>query len=759
MWVARLTEAHHAGTLQQELVRLGRYPLLVVGQCRRGGRADHEDGQVLVSPQIRLIHQEGTVMQHAFRGARVSAVLLAGALAAGPLALSGASTALAAPGDSVTIGLLSTSDEHGNALNWDYYANQPQGPVGDPTKPHKGIAGVSTLIKAELADHEPGDAVPWDDHLLVSAGDTIQGTPLTTYYATQEPITGLPGQPGAVVHPFAKIFDAMGYDFSTIGNHEFNYDLPFLETYLNQMEAFGIPMVSANTYLAGTSDPAYTDRVNDTGKPYTIKTVSTSKGDVKVGMLGLTTPGVAVWDAGFVNGVLDFDDASDSAQVWVPQMKADGADVIIAVIHAAEDGTSSYDDPTVPVENDATEVAEVPGVDVVVFGHSHKNQPMIVVDKQDGAAVVQTLMTQPDHHGLRLGTMDLTLVKNASDEWEIDRSSWTQSNAGDGNTANDPARTIPNSVEDDPEIVNLIKDEHEATVNWVNSQVGYAQIEMKNYESRYRDTPALDWINAVQADVVREGIQDKPELADIPVISIAAPFSRTGGIPQGPFTIGNIASLYTFDNTLLAKLMDGEGIKEYLEYNAEYYQQLAPDAVPDPGSNFDDDSKYPDGGNLTNATTTAHPDGRPDFLIDSFSGISYEVEVTAPVGSRIRNLTYDGKPVAPGDQFVVAVNNYRGGGGGGFPAIGASPLAWDSAGVQVRDYLVADAAKHPDMTNPLDPADFAEINWRLTQNGTPIYDPYPTPPEPVTKDDCKNGGWKEFGFRNQGQCIKSLTSA
>lgn len=209
--------------------------------------------------------------------------------------------ATAAPSHTVKITVMASSDIHGNALNWDYYKNAE---YDDSAHNDVGLAKISTMVSKIRADRGA------DHTLLFDSGDTLQGTPLDYYYAKVEPITST-----GEVHPMAKAMNAIGYDAVTLGNHEFNYGLPLLGAWVKQMKA---PVLGANAVSAKTGLPAY--------QPFVIKTMKV-KGEkpIKVGVLGLTNPGVAIWDKANVDGKLRFLDLVETAKKWVPVIRGLGA--------------------------------------------------------------------------------------------------------------------------------------------------------------------------------------------------------------------------------------------------------------------------------------------------------------------------------------------------------------------------------------------------------------------------------------------------
>ncbi|MCQ1995842.1 bifunctional UDP-sugar hydrolase/5'-nucleotidase [Arthrobacter sp. zg-Y1171] len=554
---------------------------------------------------------------------------------------------------SVTV--MGTSDMHGYVENWDYFKD---GEYDDAAHNDVGLAKVSTLVDSVRADRGV------ESTMLIDAGDTIQGTSLTDYFANTEPITET-----GEIHPMAAAMNSMDYDAAALGNHEFNYGLELLREFEGQLD---FPLLGANAVDAATDKPAFT--------PYIIKTVKT-KGNkpVKVGILGLTNPGVAIWDKNNVDGKLEFPGIVEQAQKYVPEMKARGADVVVVSSHSGTSGTSSYGDD-LPLENASTQLAEtVPGIDAILVGHAHQEIPeRFVANKTTGEKV---LLTEPLNWGMRLSVMDFELTK-VRGQWDVTSASASLLNA--------------NTVEADPVVSKLVAEQHQRVIDYVNTPVGNATESMPAEESRYRDTAVMDFVNSVQAQAVDRALDGGPN-ADLPVLSLVAPFSRTAEIPAGPVTIRDLAGLYVFPNTLFGVEMTGAQVKDYLEYSAKYFTQTAPGAPVDPAT-------------LTNAG------GTPDYNYDMMSGVDYDIDISRPVGERIVNLSFNGAPVDPAQRFAVATNNYRQSGGGNFPHISTAPVLVNQQ-TEIRqlliDYVVAQGT--------VDPADFAEDNWRLVRNGVPVF--------------------------------------
>ncbi|TCC00234.1 bifunctional metallophosphatase/5'-nucleotidase [Micromonospora zingiberis] len=583
-------------------------------------------------------------------------VLVAAAAAAAAPLVTAAPAAAAGKPRSWDLTLLGTSDTHGNVYNWDYYRDTE---YDDSRGNDVGVAKLATLINQIRAERR-GRAT-----LVLDAGDTIQGTPLATYYAKQEPIT-VTGEK----HPMARAMNIIDYDAVTLGNHEFNYGLPLLDKWIRQL---GFPALAANAVNAATGKPAF--------QPYVIKKVSLgfAAPTLRVGILGLTNPGTTIWDRAHVEGRLRFDDMIATAARYVPIMRQRGADLILISAHGGDSGTSSYG-PELPVENPTAMIAaQVPGIDAILFGHAHAEVPeRFVTNPTTGE---QVLLSEPSRWGQRLTRMDFTLTRERG-RWKITKKGATLLNT--------------NTVVEDPKVLAAVRKQHEKTVAYVNQVVARSTEELSAATSRYQDTPILDFINHVQTEAVTTALAGG-EYADLPVLSIAAPFSRSAVFPAGDVLIRDVAGLYVYDNTLEAVVLRGAEVRAYLEYSAKFFRTHAvgtpvdPDTISDPAV--------------------------PDYNYDVFSGLDYDIDISRPVGQRITRLVLPGTDTPVGDdaRFVVAVNNYRRSGGGNFPGIVKTQVY--NAQQEIRQLLIDWAQER----GVIDPADFFRPNWRLVRAGVPVF--------------------------------------
>ncbi|MFE9727238.1 bifunctional metallophosphatase/5'-nucleotidase [Streptomyces sp. NPDC005794] len=585
-------------------------------------------------------------------------VALAGGVGAGPAAASEPEArGHGRPSKRYSFTVMGTTDLHGNVFNWDYFTDQE---FDDKAHNDVGLAKISTLVDQIREDRGRRNT------LLIDAGDTIQGTQLSYYYAKVDPITAKRGP----VHPMAQAMNKIGYDAAALGNHEFNYGIPVLRKFEEQCD---FPLLGANALDAKTLRPAFA--------PYVIKRVRTPFGrDVRVAVLGLTNPGIAIWDKANVGGKMVFPGLEEQAAKWVPKLRSLGADVVIVSAHSGSSGTSSYGDQLPYVENAAGLVAEqVPGIDAILVGHAHSEIPeYFVTNKETGKRVV---LSEPLKWGQRLTLFDFDLVWGKG-RWVVEKVGASVLNS--------------NTVEEDSRITSLLGAEHEKVVAYVNQVIGTSVAAMSTADAPWKDEPVIDLINLVQAETVKAALAGG-EYAALPVLSQAACFSRTAGIPAGEVTIKDAAGLYPFENTLEARLLTGAQLKDYLEFSAAYYVRTAAGVPVDTSE-------------LTNAG------GIPDYNYDVVSGVTYDVDIAQPVGSRIVGLSFDGASVDPAAQFVFAVNNYRASGGGNFPHVPGAKQLWANSD-EIRNTIIGWVQAR----GSVDPAEFASVGWRLTRDGVPVF--------------------------------------
>ncbi len=556
-----------------------------------------------------------------------------------------------------TLTLLQTSDLHTNIFPWDYFSGKPDA--------KRGLAKVATLIKQEREKNP-------DCTLLVDTGDTIQGSPLGTYYALVD---------NAPKHPMATAMNELGYVAMALGNHEFNYGPDVLDKFKGEAN---FPILGANVRKSADGSEAFT--------PYVLTTVC----DVKVGILGLVTPGVATWERKDNIAGLRFDDPLETAKVYVPKLKQAGADVVVVAIHSGPDkqptGSASspeswladYADDSkwtdrgnLPGENEAVQIAQqVADVDVLLTGHTHQPIPKMLLKQQDGREV---LLTQPNRWGSHLADVQLKVTWNG-ERWGVD--------------AHDSSlHAVDETVAEDATVKQLTQTYHDTTVGYVNQKIGSTTAAFTGgFAGRYVDSPLADLLNTVQEEAAAE--------AGYPVdLSATALFSNDVALPAGDVTLRDAYSVYIYDNTLYVMEINGSILRRALEMNTLYFKQL--DAANLPAK--PEDAK---------ATTPVVA----DYNWDLYSRIEYGYDLTKPAGSRLTHLRFQGQEVQDDQVFRIAVNNYRGGGGGGFSMFKEGRMLWSSAD-GVRDYVARYLQEHQNLS----PDVMNTCNFTLSPD---LYTPY-----------------------------------
>lgn len=488
----------------------------------------------------------------------------------------------------------------------------------------------------------------------------------------------------------------MDYDTLGIGNHEFNYGLDMLRAYQRDLQtsADGPALLGANVVDVATGEPWL--------EPYKIVERVIDGETVKVGIIGLITPGVRIWDKQYVEGKLEFRDLVETAKKWVPIVEQQ-ADIVVVNAHSGKGAVSdeNYDEDAL-YENAINNVAyQVPGIDYILFGHTHRDDPETIVTNVAGEKV---LLTQPKNWTRSVTRTTLKLIPDIDGEgWMVD---WSE-----GNAPKAVATYGYQITSEDQVLKDLMAEKHQTAIDYVNTPVANSIQELKTETSRYEDTPIIDFINQVQTETVAEALGD--DLGDATLVSIAAPFSRTSVFPKGQVSIRDIAGLYIYENTLQAVELNGAQLRDYLEYSAKYFNQVEEGATFDPETG-------------TNAEYAGErPGPTPDYNYDIVSGINYKIDISQPIGERVTGLTYaDGKPIGDGDAFVLALNNYRASGGGDYPHAADAKVVYDEQR-EIRQLLIEWASAK----GVIDPADFYVKNWELITAPLPAA---PTPSEPGT---------------------------
>ncbi len=550
---------------------------------------------------------------------------------------------------SARLTVLATTDLHGHVRDHDYGTDRP---YEDDYGNRIGLARVADVVR-RLRGTAP-------HALLVDAGDVLEGSPLSHHFARRL----AESDDGTVPpHPMATVMNHLGYDAVALGNHELDYGLRALERFRTQLDA---PLLAGNVDDAVTGAPALEGTV--------LRDVVVADGapPVRVGIIGLTTPKVTTGNRD-VPERRRCTDLVAAAPPLVAQVRAEGADVVVAVVH------SGAVDPATP-ENAALDLArEVAGLDVVVAGHAHVELPERHVTGPDGRRV---LLTEPLCWGMRVAVVEVDLVRTDG-AWAVAEASSRLVDTAD--------------AEEDPEVVALVASAHDEVRALGDRVVGRAAPPSATAPARYRPTSALALVAAAQAAGLRDLLPD-----GLPVLSIVCPTNRYAAIPAGPVRHRQVAALCQFDSGLVVVEMTGAQLRAHLEHAAAFFFGTTGPGPHDPDV-------------LTNAPTPRTPHGTADFDYDVVYGVdaplTYDVDLARPVGSRITGLGYDGQPLLDAQRFHVVGSRYRAAGSAAYPHIGAAPVVHE-----VAEPLRARVARHLAEGRPYEQVP----HWRLVHDGQPI---------------------------------------
>ena len=532
------------------------------------------------------------------RSSLIFALLALAASCAHPAAIAGGDA------NSFDLVVVATTDVHGRVRGWNYETNRADSA--------RGLARAATIVDS-LRRAEPGHVV------LLDAGDLLQGNSFT-YVAARV-------APADAPNPIVSAMNAMRYDAAAIGNHEFNYGLPYLRRAVHEAS---FPFLATNVYLA-SGPHAFTSWA------------MVQRGGAKVGIVGATTPGSMIWDRDNLAGQVVIRDVVPEVKAAVQDVRAAGADVVLVTVHSGLGEPSSYDTVTtgVPSENVAARIArEVPGIDLVLFGHSHKE----VADTQ----INGVLLMQPKNWATSVAIAHLGLQREDG-RWRVEskRSSIVQA-AGHA---------------EDSLVVAATDAAHRATIAWVTTPIGRTPVAWSADSARVADTPLIDFINEVER---RAAATD---------LASTAAFSLDASMDAGPITAARLQALYPYDNTLRAVRISGAQLRAYLEQSARYY-------ITSP-----------------NGQVSIDP-GFPGFNFDIVSGVDYALDLSRPAGQRVVKLEYKDRAVTPTDSFTLALNNYRQTGGGGYSMLSGAPVVYDRQ-QDIRQLLI-DEVRRRGVITPAD---------------------------------------------------------
>ncbi|SHJ58551.1 2',3'-cyclic-nucleotide 2'-phosphodiesterase / 3'-nucleotidase [Shimia gijangensis] len=554
----------------------------------------------------------------------------------------------------IRLTLLATTDVHAHLLAYDYYSDHP-------AKEKSALSRLATLIASERSKNQ--------NVILVDNGDFLQGTPLADVFTDQTP-------PETVSHPVVEAMNALDYDAAALGNHEFNVPLDRLSAILREMQ---FPLLCANLTPVDPDEQFLKNlwQSHVILEPQ-IQDQSGQLQTVRIGLFGVLPPQVLNWDYSRVSGKISAQDSVDAAQVAVQDLRDQGADVVIGLAHTGV----SNDTRQGNMENAGLYIAGIEGIDALILGHSHLRFPETdqpdhpeIRERAGTIAGVPTVM--PGSAAAYLGKIDLVLEKSGA--------SW--------NVRSHAAELIPGTgaklLAEDPNIVARLTPAHEWVLSRVREPLGEVPFPIHSYFSLLPGCTSVRLVAHAQAKYLRSQLKGT-SLANLPLLSAAAP-QKCGGrsgsghfthIPAGPIALRNISDIQFFPNDVSALQLTGCEIVDWLEMSASIYNQVLPDCSEQPLRN----------------------DDFPPYNSDTIFGLTYEIDLSLPPRfdpngheinpetRRVRNIRHHGTAIDSKQSFVLAVNNYRSGGGGGFPHVTPDRIVFQSD-TKIRDLLAETVAR------------------------------------------------------------------
>lgn len=574
--------------------------------------------------------------------------------------------------------ILSTTDIHSNLMNYNYEEDKEDNTVG--------LVKIATLIKQERNDNT----------ILLDNGDAFVSGAIDYYIITKNKET-----PHYKKNPIYTLMNHLKYDAGVIGNHDFNYDLDYLNLVI---KSANFPILSSNIYY---------DEKGKLGKnyftPYVIlekelKDNDNKKHKLKIALIGLTPTQIMAWDGRFLKGKVLTTDLVATAKKYVKEVKEKGADLVIIMSHSGVDfPKEKYEEMTEDVSWYLTQIKDVTAV---TSGHSHKLFPSEAFKDLKNAnlekgTINNVPVVQAGYYGSHLGVINIKIEKTNDKINIIDsRSKVLPIYKKEGTN-------VISLVEADKESQKIVEKIHGETIKFMRTPIGEIDSDLNTYATLASPTKIISFINSVQKDKAKEIVKGT-KYENLPILSTAAPF-KTGGrdrlgkyssVKKGKISILDVNDIYMHTNNFFILKFTGNQLKEFLEKAVSGYETIPVD---------------------NNEPKDLIKIEWRDYNFAQISGITYKIDLTKPNrydlegklinpdSYRISSLKYEGKELKDTQEFLLATNSYRATGGGSFPYCDGSTIAIKTE-YQNRDLIKEYVRKHKNIKIEL------EDNWSFIPN-------------------------------------------
>lgn len=517
------------------------------------------------------------------------------------------------PDTSITLRILHTSDVHGKLTGYNYFS--------DRNESQPGLVHAAVVI-AEARAQQP-------NNLLIDNGDLIQGDPFAEWAI---------GHTAHQPHSIITALNSLNYDVANLGNHEFNYGLDKLA---KAYASANFPIISSNIKLTDNAPKELQSLL----KPWVMITrqLLDNNGEtqqINIAVIGVVPPQIMQWDANLLVDNLVVTDMVEATKLAIAEARAAAADVIVIAAHT---GLSRGSDEQRSSEQVVDQIAQLEHVDAILFGHQHQVFPapgsyadVAAADRERGT-IHGVPAVSPGYAGSHVGQIDLVLQRHGS-AWRV----------SDFNVV--ALETDVRQV--DQTLLEQLQPAHRATQLYVQQPVGVSQQRLSYDTARFAPSSGVQFVQRAQLWYAAERMTIPAAYQQLPLLSAAAPFDAAADadesytdIAAGPVSLGQIADLYRYPNSLELVKLDGQQVREWLEASAAAFLADGNEA----------------------AIWSWLNKAVPHYNFDTIMGLDYNIDPRQPLGQRIKNLSYQGQAVDSSKQFLILVNSYRASGGGNMP--------------------------------------------------------------------------------------------